>query len=64
MEFEWDPEHLSDEPLLEGPSIPLTILMVKNVISKKKFSKASAECYNVLSPFFELFKCHIPLEPE
>ena len=24
----------------------------------------SAECYNVLSPFLELFKCHIPLEPE
>ena len=39
MEFEWYPEHLSDEPLLEGPSIPLTILMVKKVISKKKFSK-------------------------
>ena len=24
---------------------------------------SSAECYNVLSPFLELFKCHIPLEP-
>ena len=40
MEFEWDPEHLSDGPLLEGPSIPLIILMVKKVISKKRFSKA------------------------
>ena len=25
---------------------------------------SSGECYNVLSPFYELFKCHIPLEPE
>ena len=40
MEFEWDPEHLSDEPPLEGPSIPITILMVKKVISQMKFSKA------------------------
>ena len=28
------------------------------------YDNASGECYNVLSPFFELFKCHIPLEPE
>ena len=28
------------------------------------FTISSAECYNVLFPFFELFKCHIPLEPE
>ena len=41
MEFEWDPEHLSDEPPLEGPSIPITILMVKKVISKMKFSIAN-----------------------
>ena len=40
MEFELDPEHLSDEPPLEGPSIPITILMAKKVISKMKFSKA------------------------
>ena len=40
MDFEWGPEHLSDEPPLEGPSIPNTILMVKKVISKMKFSKA------------------------
>ena len=39
MEFEWDPEHLSDEPPLEGPSIPITILMVRKDISKMKFSK-------------------------
>ena len=24
----------------------------------------TALCYNVPSPFFELFKCDIPLEPE
>ena len=41
MKFEWDPEHLSDEPPLEGPSIPITIPMVKKVISKMKFSRAA-----------------------
>ena len=41
MEFEWNPEHLSDEPPLEGPSIPITILMVKKAISKMKFSRAA-----------------------
>ena len=40
MEFEWDPEKLSDEPQLDVPSIPIIILMVKKVISKMKFSKA------------------------
>ena len=41
MEFEWDPEHLSDEPPLEGPSIPITILMLMKVISKMKLSRAA-----------------------
>ena len=41
MEFKWDPEHLSDEPPLEGPSIAITILVVKKVISKMKFSRAA-----------------------
>ena len=41
MEFEWDLEHLSDELPLEGPSIPITILMVKKVIAKMKFSRAA-----------------------
>ena len=40
MEFEWDPEHLSDEPPLEGPPIPITIDMVKEAIFKMKFGKA------------------------
>ena len=39
MEFDWDPEHLSDELPREGPSIPITIVMVEKVISKLKFSK-------------------------
>ena len=41
MEFEWDPEHLSDEPPLEGPPIPITIDNVKKVISKIKSGKAA-----------------------
>ena len=42
VEFEWDPEHLSDEPPLEGPSIPITIDMVKKAISKMKSGKAAS----------------------
>ena len=41
MEFELDPEHLSDEPPLEGPPIPITIDMVKKAIFKMKFGKAA-----------------------
>ena len=39
VEFDWDPEHLSDEPPLEGPPIPITIDMVKKamMISKMKW---------------------------
>ena len=40
VEFEWDPDHLSNEPPLEGPPIPITIDMV-NVISKMKTVKAA-----------------------
>ena len=29
VEFDWDPDHLSNEPPLEGPPIPITIDMVK-----------------------------------
>ena len=32
-EFDWDPNHLSDESPLEGPPIPITIDMVKKAIS-------------------------------
>ena len=36
VEFDWDPDHLSNEPPLEGPPIPITIDMVKKAISKMK----------------------------
>ena len=32
VEFDWDPDHLSNEPLLEGPHIPITIDMVKKAV--------------------------------
>ena len=41
MEFDWDPEHLSDEPPLEGLPTPITIDMVKKAISKMKSGKAA-----------------------
>ena len=41
VEFDWDPDHLSNEPPLEGPPIPITIDMVKKVISKMKSGKAA-----------------------
>ena len=40
FEFDWDPDHLSNEPLLDGPPIPITIDMVK-AISKMKSGKAA-----------------------
>ena len=33
LEFDWDPDHLSKGPQLEGPPIPITIDMVKKAIS-------------------------------
>ena len=39
-EFDWDPNHLSDESPEEGPPIPITIDMVKKVISQMKAGKA------------------------
>ena len=41
VEFEWDSEHLSDEPPLEVLHIPITIDMVKKAISKMKSDKAA-----------------------
>ena len=41
IEFDWDPDHLSNEPPLEGPPIPITIDMVKKAISKMKSGKAA-----------------------
>ena len=41
IEFDWDPDHLSNEPPLKGPPIPITIDMVKKAISKMKSGKAA-----------------------
>ena len=41
IEFDWDPDHLSNEPPLEGPPIPITIDMVKKAISMMKSGKAA-----------------------
>ena len=38
---DWDPDHMSNEPPLEGPPIPITIDMVKKAISKIKSGKAA-----------------------
>ena len=40
VEFDWDPDHLSDEPPVEGPPIPIAIDMVKNAISQMETGKA------------------------
>ena len=39
VEFDWDPDHLSYQPPVEGPPIPITIDMVK-AISQMKAGKA------------------------
>ena len=41
IEFDLDPYHLSDEPPVEGPPIPITIDMVKKAISQMKAGKAT-----------------------
>ena len=41
IEFDWDPDHLSNKTPLEGPLIPITIDMVKKAISKMKSGKAA-----------------------
>ena len=40
VEFDWDPDHLSNKVLLEGPPITITIDMVKKAISKMNSDKA------------------------
>ena len=39
-EFDWDPNHVSDESPVEGPPIPITIDMVKKAIPQMKAGKA------------------------
>ena len=41
VEFDWNPDRLSNELPLEGPPIPITIDMVKKAISKMKSGKAA-----------------------
>ena len=41
VEFDWDPDHLSDEPPVEGPPIPITTDMIKMAVSQMKAGKAS-----------------------
>ena len=40
FEFDWDPDHLSYQPPVEGPPIPVTIAMAKKAISQMKAGKA------------------------
>ena len=40
VEFDWDPDHLSYQPPVEGPPIPITIDMVKKASSQMKAGKA------------------------
>ena len=40
VEFDWDSDHLSYQPPVEGPSIPITIDMVNRAISQTKAGKA------------------------
>ena len=40
IEFDWDPDHLSDEPPVEGPPSPITTDMDKKAISQLKEGKA------------------------
>ena len=41
VEFVWDPDHLSYQPPVEGPPIPIPIDMAKKAISQMKAGKAS-----------------------
>ena len=38
--FDWDTDHMSDEPPMEGPPIPITTDMVKRAIPQMKAGKA------------------------
>ena len=40
VEFDWDPDHLSYQPPMEGPTFPITVDMVKKAISPMKGGKA------------------------
>ena len=40
VEFDWDPDHLSYQPPVEDPPIPVTIDIVKKAASQMKVGKA------------------------
>ena len=40
LNVDWDPDHLSYQPPVEGPSIAITTVMVKKAISQMKMGKA------------------------
>ena len=42
VEFDWDPDHLSYQPPVEGPPIPITIDMVKKAISLSQMKAGKA----------------------
>ena len=48
IEFDWDPDHLSYQPPVEGPPIPNTTDMVKKAISQIKAGKAPGPSVKVL----------------
>ena len=52
VEFDWDPDHLSDEPPVEGPPIPITTDMDKKAISQMKTGKAPDQSGIVVPSFF------------
>ena len=42
VDFDWNPDHLSGKPPVEGPLVPITVDMVKKAISQMKAGKAQA----------------------
>ena len=43
VEFDWDPDHLFNQPPVESPPIPITIDMVKKAISQTMAGKAPGQ---------------------
>ena len=41
VEFDWDPDHLSNEPPLEGPPVPIAVDMVRGAVSGMGSGKAA-----------------------
>ena len=48
VEFEWDPDHLSNEPPLETPPIPITIDLVMKATSMMKSGKVAGSSGKVV----------------